>query len=121
LDPPADGVVDGQHPVKEDSERQAHQQQSGRNAFESDWDMTDTATRQPRGLSACDIEGDISPRVSCTHNKDAAITQLGRTTVLVRMQLQDAGVKLHRELWHGRSLVAGHCHHHVVGLNPTVL
>jgi len=97
-----------------------HQQQSGRNAVESDWDMTDTATRQPGGVSTRDIERDISPRVSCTYNKDTAVSQLGLVPVLVRMQLADAGVKLHRELWHGRPLVAGHRDHYVVGLNPAI-
>ena len=87
-------------------------------ALDAEGEVAGVPPREPRRAAGGQIEGDLGARVARPHHENAPVPQLRRVAVGAGVELHHAGVQLPGERRDARALVAGHRHHHVLGLEP---
>ena len=86
----------------------------------TDGDLAGGRASQPRPMRAYNLERDLGTRVPNAHDQDAPFPQLGRTSVVARMQLHDARVEIAGVGGDRGRMVGARRDHDVIGLEPPV-
>ena len=84
--------------VMADESHQAREKVTTYDVIDGKWNVTGFLSRDPGLVGSSDLEANIGPRVSSTNDENCSALKLGGVSIVVRMQLDNAGGKIVREV-----------------------